>query len=375
MALIELGTGLARMYRLLVPAILFSVMVLAIACEADATATPTPTLSPTATPTLSPTATPTTVPQPTSTPTLPPQTPPSSQATSTPTSTAAPTPSPTPTITASPTPSPTPSLFPLVITDSNGNDVTFDKPPERIIAYDSGIVEILFPIGEGARIAGTHDFVTYPPETADIPKVGSAFSINTEKIVELEPDLIYTFFPGSLPDLENLGIKVLYQEQPNDVDEISERIRMWGRLTDNVAGAEKVAKDFEARVKALVDRLASLEEGPRVFHDLSSFFTAGHDTLVGRIYTLLKAQNIAHDISGFPQLSQEVIVERDPQVVIVTFPDTLQVYKDNPALQNISAVRDGRVHAVEGDLISVAGPRTVDGIELLAKLLYPDVFP
>ena len=339
MALFKLGTGLARMYRLLVPAILFSVMMLAVACAEDATATPTPTLSPTATPTLSPTGIPT------------------------------PTPAP------SPTPSPTPSLFPLVITDSNGKDVTFDKPPERIIAYDSGVVEILFPIGEGARIAGTHDFVTYPPETADIPKIGSAFSINTEKIVELQPDLIYTFFPGSLPDLENLGITVLYQEQPNDVDEISERIRMWGRLTDNVAGAEKVAKDFETRVKELVDRLASLEEGPRVFHDDSSFFTPGPDTLVGQIYNLLKAQNIAHDISGYGQLSPEVIVERDPQVVIVAFPDTLQVYKDDPALQNISAVRDSRVHAVESNLISVAGPRTVDGIEQLAKLLYPEVFP
>ena len=343
MALFKLGTGLARMYRLLVPAILFSVMMLAVACAEDATATPTPTLSPTATPTLSPTG--------------------------------IPTPTPTPTPAPSPTPSPTPSLFPLVITDSNGKDVTFDKPPERIIAYDSGVVEILFPIGEGARIAGTHDFVTYPPETADIPKIGSAFSINTEKIVELQPDLIYTFFPGSLPDLENLGITVLYQEQPNDVDEISERIRMWGRLTDNVAGAEKVAKDFETRVKELVDRLASLEEGPRVFHDDSSFFTPGPDTLVGQIYNLLKAQNIAHDISGYGQLSPEVIVERDPQVVIVAFPDTLQVYKDDPALQNISAVRDSRVHAVEGNLISVAGPRTVDGIEQLAKLLYPEVFP
>ena len=275
---------------------------------------------------------------------------------------------------ATPRPTPTPAPFPLVITDSNGLEVTFDGPPERIVAYSSAPVEMLFAMGEGGRIVGTHDFTTYPPETEDIPKVGSAFNINQEKIVEMEPDLIFTFYDGSLPDLENLGTKVLYLETPDTFEGIAERIRMWGIITNNVEAAERVAVEFEARVKALEERLAPVEEGPRVFQDNSSFFSPGPDTLVGNLYTLLKAQNIAHDTSGYTQLSPEVIVERDPQVIIVTFSDTLQVYQDDPAFQNVSAVRNGRLFAIDADLLSIAGPRIVEGIEELARLIHPELF-
>ena len=266
---------------------------------------------------------------------------------------------------------------PIVITDSNGEAVNFAASPERIIAYDSAAVEILYAIGEGGRIVGTHTFASYPPETADIAKVGNAFNINSEKIVELEPDLIYTFYGTSVPDLENLGIKVLYLETPTDLEGISDQIRMWGRITGNVAGADEVAKGFEARVKAMKEQLASVEKGPRVFHDDSEFFTRGPATLVGRVYTMLKAENIAHDVPDglYGQLSPEVIVERDPEVIIATFPDRPKAIMDNPAFRDVSAVKEGRVYAVDADLISVAGPRFVDAMEDLARLIHPELFP
>ena len=283
----------------------------------------------------------------------------------------------TPTIPPTPTlaPTPSPAVFPVVITDSNGNQVAFDEPPRRIVALDSVVVEFLYAMGEGDRILGTHDFVSYPPEALDIPRVGSAFSFNAEKILEMNPDLISSFYGSSIPDLEKLGVKVLYIETPRDLGEISDQIRMWGQITGNVEKAEEVAKDLESRVQAVLDKIASLKEGPRVFHDDSLFYTRGPDTLLGQVYTLLKTENIAHDISGFEQLSPEVIVERDPEVIITTFPDSIQEFMDAPAFQGVSAVKNGRVYVVEPPgLVSVAGTRFVEGIELLARLIHPDHF-
>ena len=285
---------------------------------------------------------------------------------------AIPAPTPQPTATAAPTP--TPRLLPLLITDSNGSQVIFGESPERIIAYDSAMVEILFALGEDDRIVGAHDFVSYPPETAEIPKVGSSFAINSEKIVELEPDLIYTFYGSSVPDLENLGATVLYLETPTDLEGISRQIRMWGRITQNTERAEEVTIAFEKRVEALKTKLASVAAGPRVFHDDSLFFTRGPGTLVGKVYSLLKAQNIAHDISLYGQLTPEVIVERDPEVIITTFPTRPQEFLDDPAFQNVTAIKDGRVYAVNADLISVAGPRFVEAIEEIARLIHPAIF-
>ena len=117
--------------------------------------------------------------------------------------TPAPTPLPTPQATATAVPSPTsspsptatptippPSYGPVTILDSNGREVVFQEPPQRIIAYDSAVVEILFALGEGQRIVATHDFVSYPPETEDIPKLGGAFNMSIEQAVALEPDLV-----------------------------------------------------------------------------------------------------------------------------------------------------------------------------------------
>ena len=282
------------------------------------------------------------------------------------------TPVPTPT---SPPHTPTPALFPLTVVDSAGEKVTFNEPPERIVAYDAITVEILYAIGEQERIVGTHDFVTYPPEVESVPKLGDYFQPNTERIVEAQPDLVSIWFSSAVPELEQLGLKVLYLDEPATLEGIPERIRTWGRITGRTEEAEAVAERFEARVEELLERLASLEEGPRVFHDSSDFFTPGPDTLVGQVYSLLKAQNIAHDVEGYAQLSIEVIVERDPEVIITTFPDRPQALLSHPALQDVSAVRDSRVVTIDPGLISVAGPRYVEAMEELARLIYPDVFP
>ena len=275
---------------------------------------------------------------------------------------------------ATPTPTPTPSPFPLVITDSNGNQVSFEKPPERIVAYDSDSVEILFAMGEGHRIAGTHDFVDYPPETEAIPRVGGAFSINREKILELEPDLIYTFYAGSLPDLENLGIKLLFIKSLNsNLDDVMEHFRLWGRITGNAQAAEEEVAKFQTRLDALKEKLAGVEKGPRIYHHTIDFWAPGGDTLPGAIYALLKVEFLTAEISQYQQMSPEQIVVRDPEVIVTDAAAVGQI-TGNSAFDQLAAVKNGRVVIPQRGSLSVAGPRLIEAIEELAELLYPELF-
>ena len=212
--------------RLPIPAILASLLVFVVACGADAPepVAPRPADPAVAAPVVA--LLPAT-PQPTlpSLPAAPAVLPP---------------PSPAPTATPAPVrvldqpQTPGPVQFPLTVTDTNGNELTFDEPPERIVAYDSAIVEILFAIGEGHRVIGTHDFVSYPPEADDVPRLGGAFDINVEAIVALEPDLVYLFFDRFQPDLERAGVRVLYiQTLNNDFIKVADQIRLWGQITDS----------------------------------------------------------------------------------------------------------------------------------------------
>ncbi len=279
----------------------------------------------------------------------------------------------TPTVT--PEATPTPSLFlPLVITDSNGSRVTIEEPPQRVIVFDSAAVEILFAIGEGHRIAGTHAFVNYPPAAEGIPRVGDAFNMNFEKVLELRPDLVYIYFDRFLPDLERLGLKVLYIKSLNhSLQDVTDHVRLWGNITGNVKAAEALAAQFETRLEDLEERLAVIEEGPRLYDHATGFWTPGGDTLIGQIFTLLRAKNIAQDISSWAQISPEVVVQEDPEVVITT-QDGMEELNGIAALQQVSAVKNGRVFVMPPDLLSEAGPRLIELIEDLARLLYPELF-
>lgn len=271
-----------------------------------------------------------------------------------------------------PTATPIPVEFPVTIIDSNGNEVTFDKPPERIVAYDGAAVETLFAMGEGHRIVATHSFVSFPTEADDIPRVGGAFDINIEETVALEPDLVFIFFERFAPDLERAGLKVLYIQTLNDdFTKIPDRMRMWGQIVGKPEASEKLATEFDKRLNEIKETLAPYGDGPTVFQDEGDLWTPGPDTIVGEVLDLLKLNNIAHDVSGYAQLSPEIIVERNPTYMIASYGDTLS---DNPAFKNVSAIKNKRVFVPSSNALSIAGPRFLDGVEELARWAYPGIF-
>lgn len=271
------------------------------------------------------------------------------------------------------TPTPIPEVvFPMTVVDSNGRKITLDKAPKRIVAFDSAVVEILFAIGEGDRIVATHSFTAFPPEVANIPRVGGAFDMDVEAVVALEPDLVYVFFPSFIDALEAAGLKVLYIETlSSDFTRIAETIRLWGDIVGKPAAAAEVAADFTARIEKVRQVMESVTVGPSVLDVLPDFWTMGHDTLEGEVFDYLKLNNIAGDISGYAQISAEEIVAQDPDYI---FTDDPQEVLDIAAFKGVSAVKSGQVLTLVGDPLSVSGPRFVEGIEFIAKLIYPELF-
>lgn len=264
------------------------------------------------------------------------------------------------------------TLFPYSVVDSNGREILFNAPPERVIVFDSAALETLFAIGEGHRVVGTHDFVTYPPQARDVVKVGDSSNLNLEQTVALKPDLVFVFFNRYVEDLERMGLRVLYiKTLNNDFTKVADLIRMWGRITGAVYAAEEVASDFEERINAVERTAQGREYGPLVFLEVGELWSPGPDTLIGEVFDLLKLRNIASDVTGYAQISPEVIVERDPAVIISAYPDSII---GNQAFHGVKAVRDGKVYQLSTDALSIAGPRFVTGIEELAGLVYPDLF-
>ena len=270
-------------------------------------------------------------------------------------------------------PTPIPAVFPVTVQDGNGNDVTFDSPPERIVAFDGSVVDILFSIGEGHRIVATHQYVNYPPDAvASIPRVGDAFNMDIEAVVALEPDLVFVFYDAFTQDLERVGLKTLViPSLSDDFEKIAGNIRMWGAIVGNPDAAERVALDFEARVAAVRETMEPYGAGPVVFQDAGGYWTPGQGTMMQEVFDLLKLENAASDIQGYAQISPEQIVEKDPTLIITGNP---QGYLDDPAFANVNAVLNGNVLTLPSDALALQSPRFMDGVEEMAELVYPGIF-
>jgi iron complex transport system substrate-binding protein len=281
----------------------------------------------------------------------------------------------TPTVTAA-----TAAQYPLTLTDGLDRSVTLEAAPQRIASLSPAATEILFAIGAGDQVVAVDKFSDYPPEAAMRQQL-DAFQPSVEAIAGAQPDLVLVFYdPGNLVDgLTNANVTAFFLDTPTSVAEVLEQIRLLGEATGHRQEGEELAQSMQQEVTAIEERLADVEQGPRVFHEVDDqLYTVAPSSFVGDLYAILKAQNIAAGTDqAYPQLSQEAIIEADPEVIILgdtAGGESPETVKARPGWGSISAVTNNRIYSVDPDIVSRPGPRLVDALETLAQMLYPERF-
>lgn len=270
-------------------------------------------------------------------------------------------------------------------TDDMGRAVTIDEIPERIVSFGPSITEILFALGLDDKIVGVSDFCDYPEAARSKAKIGNAFSPSLEKIVELEPDLVLTVKHEQLnTQLESLGIKFMVID-PQDMDEILADIELLGKIT----GTEQRAKELVEDMQAAISQVRSQVEGAQpvsVFFivdgtDPNNPWTAGAGSFIDALITMAGGDNVAGGAVGaWVQFSIEQIVSSNPEIIIVQtitggVPTiATEVLEQHPAWRETDAVKQGNILLINGDLVSRPGPRIVQGLEELAKIIHPELF-
>ena len=284
-----------------------------------------------------------------------------------------------PAVTAGPTPSA--EKFPLVVGRSDGRQLTIPELPRRIASLSPGATEVLYAVGAGPQVVATDLQSDYPPEAESTTRL-DAFQPNVEAIVGVEADLIIIAVDQDniVEALDNLDKTVLFLEVPGTIDGVMEQVRLLALVSGHESEGERLAQEMEGRVEAVIDKLVDVLEGPRIYHELdNTFFTVAPESFVGDFYRLLEAQNIAAGApSAYPQLTQEEILDRDPEVIVLADADageSPETVKARPGWSAISAVKNDRIYVVDPDVVSRPGPRVVEGLEELARVLYPEKFP
>jgi len=274
---------------------------------------------------------------------------------------------------------------PVVVTDQMGREVTIEGTPQRLVSLSPSNTEIVFALGLAEQLVGVTEFCNYPPEAQEKVIVGGFGTPSIEKIIELAPDLILasTIHEEAVTQLEALGIPVLVIESATLV-ELYTSISLVAELSGVSGAGEALIASMQSRIGAVAEQVASIPEAERVrvYYELYSdpLMSAGRPTFINEIITLAGGINIFADLDeGYPQISAEVVAERQPQVIL--YPDyhgTAQLVRESmvnrPGWSGIPAVEEGRVYAASDDLFARPGPRVVEAVEEAAMLFYPQLF-
>lgn len=277
--------------------------------------------------------------------------------------------------TAEATPTPDSGVFPVTVTDSNGEEMTISAQPERIVALQPSYVEVLFVIGAGEAIVAADENTDYPPETETIPKI-SGFTPSVEGIASYNPDLVMlSFDPGGLQDaLGQAGIASLFLGTPEDLDGVYGQIETIGVA----AGYGEEATDLVADMQAEIDEIVAGVSGadsPTFFHEVdNTLYSIGPGSFLSDMYELLGATNVAAGTGqAFPQLNNEEIIAANPDVIVLAdgdYGESFETVSARPGWDQITAVQSARVFIADEDLLSRPGPRIPEAMELLAGFLY-----
>jgi ABC-type Fe3+-hydroxamate transport system substrate-binding protein len=241
--------------------------------------------------------------------------------------------------------------------------------------------EILFGLGEGARVVGRSRFDDYPPEVLLVPDVGDAIRPSVETVLLKQPDLVI-LIGGSdnaqaVREMELLEVPFVVLLF-NTLEDLKSNVTRLGRIVSRSDEALEmwtcIERDF-ASVRGAVNG----KERPSVYYDVGypPAFTVGAGSYLDSLISMAGGRNVFGDlVAPSPRVSLEAIIARDPDVIVYPLGGTGPTHaagpEDRPGWENLRAVQRGSVLKVPSELLHRLGPRIGEAARVLAGALHPE---
>ena len=243
--------------------------------------------------------------------------------------------------------------------------------PQRIVSLSPSATETLFAIGADDQVVAVDAQSDFPE---DVPATDlSAYEPNVEAIASYEPDLVVMTDDAELQkSLEALDIEVLVSPAPTTIAGAYEEIEAIGEATGHVDQAAELVEELRTEI----EEIAAENEGAELltaYWELDpTFYSVTSSTFIGEVMKLAGITSIADaadDGSGYPQLSPELIIEADPDLVILADTECCQqdaaAVAARPGFAELRAVTEGNVVELDDDIASRWGPRLIELVRLL----------
>ena len=251
--------------------------------------------------------------------------------------------------------------------------------PRRIVCLTAETAEIAYAVGAGDRVVGVPGTVKRPEAARERARVGGFTTFRLDRILALEPDLVLAFSDlqaDVVADLIRAGVAVLCTNQ-RSFDAVLGAIVLVGGAVGHEAEARNLVQDMRDEVKQVREYSSLWPDRPRVY------FEEWFDPLVtgiGWVSDLIEiagGRDVFGDLRHGRSAGERVVdpaevVRRDPEIILASWcgkPVDLDAIRVRKGWQEVSAVRAGQVHEIEGADILAPGPSLMVGLRQIHELI------
>lgn len=256
--------------------------------------------------------------------------------------------------------------------ESDGNQLVLAAPARRIVSLSPHITELLFAAGAGDRLVGAVEYSDYPASAKNIRRIGSAFKVDMEALVSLQPDLVVAWTSGNsasdIAMIKRLGIPVFYSD-PKKLSDIPVHIRSLAKLTATDDIADRAASKFTRKYLALKARFSSKPKVP-VFYQLwhQPIMTVNKDHLINDVIELCGGANVFALLPSLtPVVGVEDVIAAMPEYIIASSVERRELTARWARWTGTTATRENRMITVPADLLHRQGPRILQAAEIMCE--------
>ena len=245
-------------------------------------------------------------------------------------------------------------------------ELTLDSQPLRIVSLSPTATEMLYAIGAGEQVVAVDEYSNFPAEAVALGTALSGFEPNVEAIAGFTPDLVVIAYdPGGLTEqLKALSIPVFMAAAAATFDDVYAQIEQLGLLTGHLDTAVQVSSQMQADISAAVAEVKMPTTPLTYFHELdNTLYSVTSNTFIGQVYSLFGLNNIADGVetgNDYPQLSAEVIVKANPDIIFISDSDSVETVAARDGWGKLKAVTSNQVISLPADIPSRWGPRLVE---------------
>jgi iron complex transport system substrate-binding protein len=264
-------------------------------------------------------------------------------------------------------------------TDSRGEKVTIPGTGARVVSLSPGATETLYELGVRSEIVGVSDFCNYPPEFVETkPRMGGVSTPNIERIQEARPHavILTTMVPLAVKaQFDRLGI-ALFVTEPKSFSQLLRLVEQLGLLLNKKDEARALAQGMSEEAGRITGMIRAKSVAPlRTFIEVwhNPYYAAERGTLPGDIVTLAGGRVVPETGNRYSQISEETLLELDPEAIILGHKADLQTFLDTHRnLAGVHAVRNRKILSTDPDEFLRPGPRVVRSLAEIAHFLHPE---